>query len=330
MDTRARATRVANDLWGFESLREAQLTAITAVSEGKDTFVGLATGQGRSICYQILPSISTSPTVVLVISPLHALVADQSRKTWDVSAYDTAICDLKKVVAKICSINDEKASLALLEKILSYFVNLRCRAFAEGDSLMRYQEAKEYVAAVHDNKWYVGVVDDEDDGEYDVRFMGYRNAYASDQQMYAAAYAQQQMYPLVSGEVDINHEPHSQRPKLVWEPDLPRVQTQHASERQETTKWLKSALRKLKSICREPTIHTEPLGLERSRKATQQISCWCEICIKRALQKVIEAASNTKAREYYEGVRGFFLKNTTSFGIGLEVLKFVVTTQELD
>ncbi|KAI8490593.1 hypothetical protein Bbelb_318610 [Branchiostoma belcheri] len=64
-----------------------------------------------------------------------------------------------------------------------------------------------------------------------------------------------------------------------------------------------SALRKLKRICREPTIHTEPLGLER------------------ALQKVIEAASNTKARGYYEGVRGFFLKNTTSFGIGLEVLK---------
>ncbi|XP_035662528.1 uncharacterized protein LOC118406548 [Branchiostoma floridae] len=30
-----------------------------------------------------------------------------------------------------CSITDEKASVALLEKILLYFVNLRCRAFAE-------------------------------------------------------------------------------------------------------------------------------------------------------------------------------------------------------
>ncbi|XP_019618450.1 PREDICTED: ATP-dependent DNA helicase Q-like 3 [Branchiostoma belcheri] len=87
MDTRARATRVAKDLWGFESLREAQLTAITAVSEGKDTFVGLATGQGKSICYQILPSISTSPTVVLVISPLHALVADQIHRYESVTGY---------------------------------------------------------------------------------------------------------------------------------------------------------------------------------------------------------------------------------------------------
>ncbi|KAI8503599.1 hypothetical protein Bbelb_185700 [Branchiostoma belcheri] len=60
----------------------------------------------------------------------------------------------------------------------------------------------------------------------------------------------------------------------------------------------------------EPTIHTEPERLER------------------AFQKVIETASSTKAKEYYEGVRGFFLKNTTSFGIGREVLKFVMTKQE--
>ncbi|XP_019627741.1 PREDICTED: uncharacterized protein LOC109472412 [Branchiostoma belcheri] len=70
------------------------------------------------------------------------------------------------------------------------------------------------------------------------------------------------------------------------------------------------ALRKLKRICREPTIHTEPERLER------------------ALQKVIDTASSAKAKEYYEGVRGFFLKNTTSFGIGREVLKFVMTKQE--
>ncbi|XP_019632623.1 PREDICTED: uncharacterized protein LOC109476175 [Branchiostoma belcheri] len=73
---------------------------------------------------------------------------------------------------------------------------------------------------------------------------------------------------------------------------------------------MQGALRKLKRICREPTIHAEPERLER------------------ALQKVIDTASSAKAKEYYEGVRGFFLKNTTSFGIGREVLKFVMTKQE--
>jgi len=60
-------------------LREGLSLAIAVVCEGNDCFVGLATGQGKSLCYQILPSIARELTMVIVISPLHALVADQAR-----------------------------------------------------------------------------------------------------------------------------------------------------------------------------------------------------------------------------------------------------------
>ncbi len=42
---------------GVESLREKQLEAITAFTEGHDTFVSLPTGYGKSMIYGILPYI---------------------------------------------------------------------------------------------------------------------------------------------------------------------------------------------------------------------------------------------------------------------------------
>ena len=69
------------------TLREEQLQSMRAVYGGKDVFVCLPTGFGKSLCFQALPflfdhrcgpSAAPSPrNCVIVFSPLVALMADQ-------------------------------------------------------------------------------------------------------------------------------------------------------------------------------------------------------------------------------------------------------------
>lgn len=66
------------------SLKEEQKSAIEAVVNGKDVFVCLPTGYGKSLCYQTLPFVfdalrqeGRSNSAVLVVSPLIALMEDQ-------------------------------------------------------------------------------------------------------------------------------------------------------------------------------------------------------------------------------------------------------------
>ena len=67
------------------TLKEEQQAAIKAVYEGRDVFVCLPTGYGKSLCYQTLPFVigykqhqsTTSNSAVIVVSPLVALMEDQ-------------------------------------------------------------------------------------------------------------------------------------------------------------------------------------------------------------------------------------------------------------
>ena len=61
--------------WGYGQLRAHQIPIITAILSNKSCFATLATGGGKSLCYQI-PALYFSG-VTLVISPLIALMNDQ-------------------------------------------------------------------------------------------------------------------------------------------------------------------------------------------------------------------------------------------------------------
>lgn len=63
--------------WGYDSFRDAQMDAISAALEGEDSFVRMATGGGKSLCYQVPGAVLDEGEYVLVITPLVSLMHDQ-------------------------------------------------------------------------------------------------------------------------------------------------------------------------------------------------------------------------------------------------------------
>ncbi|MFN9955073.1 MAG: DEAD/DEAH box helicase, partial [bacterium] len=61
--------------FGFSSFKGTQEKAIESLLAGRDTFVIMPTGGGKSLCYQ-LPAL-VSEGVAIIVSPLIALMKNQ-------------------------------------------------------------------------------------------------------------------------------------------------------------------------------------------------------------------------------------------------------------
>lgn len=70
--------RVASDQFGYSTLRPHQEEVLRAICQGKDLLAVLPTGSGKSLCYALPAAVRHG--LVLVISPLIALMRDQVRR----------------------------------------------------------------------------------------------------------------------------------------------------------------------------------------------------------------------------------------------------------
>ena len=81
------AIRLVFSRLGYQEVKTEQLEAIAGFVKGKDVFVSLPTGSGKSVCYGCLPFVfdylrrndTKTKSIVVVISPLRALMLDQVR-----------------------------------------------------------------------------------------------------------------------------------------------------------------------------------------------------------------------------------------------------------
>lgn len=63
--------------YGFDEFRPGQLEVLLPIIHGRDTFVRMATGSGKSLCMFLGPLACGTTSLGVIISPLNGLMRQQ-------------------------------------------------------------------------------------------------------------------------------------------------------------------------------------------------------------------------------------------------------------
>ncbi len=98
MVTQQQIHEALKEHFGFETFKGNQEAIIKSLLEGKDTFVIMPTGGGKSLCYQ-LPALMSEGTAI-VVSPLIALMKNQVDAMRNISLHDNVAHFLNSSLTK--------------------------------------------------------------------------------------------------------------------------------------------------------------------------------------------------------------------------------------
>lgn len=70
-------TDALRSYYGFASFRPGQLEALLPVAHGRDTFVRMPTGGGKTLCMFLVPLSISCDAMGIIISPLVGLIQKQ-------------------------------------------------------------------------------------------------------------------------------------------------------------------------------------------------------------------------------------------------------------
>lgn len=74
---KSRLQEVLSKYFSFSSFRHGQIKAPLSVLHGKDTFVRMATGSGKTLCMFLGPLAKSDNALGVIISPLNGLMEQQ-------------------------------------------------------------------------------------------------------------------------------------------------------------------------------------------------------------------------------------------------------------
>ena len=78
-DVKAKLYSALRSYFKFTEFRQGQLESLVPILHGKDAFVRLATGSGKSLCMFLAPLASSDSAMAVIVSPLNGLMDEQVR-----------------------------------------------------------------------------------------------------------------------------------------------------------------------------------------------------------------------------------------------------------